>query len=147
MNILVTGCAGFIGSRISEMLLADGHSVFGLDNFSDSYDVRLKNYRLGNLNIMEKFKFAECDISDNKKLVDTYSQITDNKLLKIDSVINLAARAGVRYSIENPWVYYTTNVIGTLNLLELCKSEEIQKFVLASTSSVYGSNTTPFTED
>ncbi|MGH7884585.1 MAG: SDR family NAD(P)-dependent oxidoreductase [Thermodesulfobacteriota bacterium] len=147
MKIIVTGCAGFIGSRITELLISSGSTVFGLDNFSDSYDIRLKHFRLNKLNLLNNFKFFECDISDTQKLSDTYQKIVRGFDSKIDSVINLAARAGVRYSIENPGIYYSTNVFGTLNLLELCKTKGINKFVLASTSSIYGNNETPFIED
>lgn len=147
MNILVTGCAGFIGSKISELLLKRGDRVYGVDNFSDSYDVRLKHFRLDNLKQLANFNFFECDVSDNNLLNSVFGDIEVSNDLKIDAVINLAARAGVRNSLEDPRSYYSTNVFGTLNLLELCRSKNIKKFVLASTSSVYGVNKTPFTED
>lgn len=147
MNIIITGCAGFIGSKISELLSKRGDNVYGIDNFSDSYDIRLKHFRLDKLKLLKNFHFFECDISDNNKLKNIYIQIEKSCGTKLDSVINLAARAGVRYSIENPWIYYSTNVFGTLNLLELCRENGIHKFVLASTSSIYGENNTPFTED
>ncbi len=148
MNIVVSGCAGFIGARVCEFLLERGDLVFGLDNMSDSYDVRLKHHRLEILSKLERFSFFECDISDNPMLLSVCEQIKgfcENG--RIDCVINLAARAGVRQSIENPWIYYSTNVTGTLNLLEFCRCEEIGKFVLASTSSVYGGNDIPFSEE
>lgn len=148
MNIIVSGCAGFIGARVCEFLLERGDFVFGLDNMSDAYDVRLKHHRLEALFEQERFSFFGCDISDNPKLLSVCEEI---KGLceggRIDCVINLAARAGVRQSIENPWIYYSANVTGTLNLLEFCRCEEIGKFVLASTSSVYGENDIPFRED
>ena len=147
MNILVTGCAGFIGSKISELLVKRGDRVYGVDNLSDSYDVRLKHFRLDNLKKLTNFNFFECDVSDNNLLNSVFNDIENSAGLKIDAVINLAARAGVRNSLEDPWAYYYTNVFGTLNLLELCKSKNIKKFVLASTSSIYGVNKTPFTED
>ena len=147
MNIIVSGCAGFIGARVCEFLLERGDSVFGLDNMSDAYDVRLKHHRLEILHRLDGFSFFECDISDNPRLLSACGEIkTFCGGAGIDCVINLAARAGVRQSIENPWIYYSTNVMGTLNLLEFCRSEGIGKFVLASTSSVYGENEIPFTE-
>ncbi len=148
MNIIVSGCAGFIGAKVCEFLLERGDSVFGVDNMSDAYDVRLKNHRLETLRKLERFSFFECDISDNPKLLSVCEEIKNLcEGARIDCVINLAARAGVRQSIENPWIYYSTNVTGTLNLLEFCRSEGIGKFVLASTSSVYGENEIPFVED
>ena len=127
-NYLVTGAAGFIGSRVSEMLIEQGHTITGVDNLNDAYDVRMKEYRLRRLQALPGFTFHKLDISDRAAL---------EKLPAFDAVINLAARAGVRASVENPWVFYETNVIGTLNLLELCKQKNIPKFILASTSSIY----------
>ena len=148
MNIIVSGCAGFIGARVCEFLLERGDFVFGLDNMSDAYDVRLKHHRLELLSELERFRFFRCDISDNPGLLSACGEIKDLcEDGRIDCVINLAARAGVRQSIENPWIYYSTNVTGTLNLLEFCRCEEIHKFVQASTSSVYGENDIPFSED
>lgn len=148
MNIIVSGCAGFIGAKVCELLLERGDSVFGLDNMSDAYDVRLKHHRLETLHRLDRFSFFECDISDSPKLLSVCEEIRSFcEGGRIDCVVNLAARAGVRQSIENPWIYYSTNVTGTLNLLEFCRSEEIGKFVLASTSSVYGENEIPFVED
>jgi len=137
--ILVTGCAGFIGSNVCHLLLNQGHTVVGLDNMNNAYDVRLKEWRLGRLTLSPSFTFCHLDITDFEalgRLFDPQSAI-HNPLF--DAVINLAARAGVRQSLEDPWVYYDTNVTGTLNLLELCKQHGIPKFVLASSSSVYGS--------
>ncbi len=148
MNIIVSGCAGFIGARVCEFLLERGDYVFGLDNMSDSYDVRLKHHRLKAFGEHERFAFFRCDISDNLQLLSVCEKIKNLSVGgSVDSVINLAACAGVRQSIENPWIYYSTNVTGTLNLLEFCRSEKVGKFVLASTSSVYGENKTPFSED
>ena len=148
MNIIVSGCAGFIGARVCEFLLKRGDCVFGLDNMSDAYDVRLKHHRLETLCELEGFSFFKCDISENPGLLSVCEEIRGFcEGGKIDCVINLAARAGVRQSIENPWIYYSTNVTGTLNLLEFCREEGIGKFVLASTSSVYGENEIPFRED
>lgn len=132
-NYLVTGAAGFIGSRVAEMLMEDGHSVVGLDNLNDAYDVRIKHWRLERLRSCPGFTFHTVDISEREALEKL-------DLPKFDAVINLAARAGVRQSVENPWVYISTNVTGTLNLLEMCREKGIGKFILASTSSIYGAN-------
>ena len=131
-NYLVTGAAGFIASRVSELLLEAGHSVCGVDNLNDAYDVRIKEYRLGRLLPREGFSFLRLDISE-RQAIDALSAAG-----QFAAVINLAARAGVRQSVENPWVYVDTNVTGTLNLLELCRRQGIPKFILASTSSIYG---------
>ncbi len=144
-RIIVTGCAGFIGWKVSEMLLDFGKEVIGIDNLNDAYDVRLKEWRLNQLLPRDKFKFYKLDISQKETIFDFFNQINANSG---DAIINLAARAGVRQSLENPWVYYETNAIGTLNLLECCKNRGIKKFVLASTSSLYGNhNKIPFSED
>jgi len=137
----VTGAAGFIGWKVCELLLEDGHRVTGVDNLNDAYDVRLKQWRLAQLLPRADFKFHKVDICDLQGLRPLFKD-------GFDAVINLAARAGVRYSVENPWVYCETNVGGTLNLLELCRERRIPKFVLASTSSLYGKNNpVPFRED
>ena len=142
MICFVTGCVGFIGSKVSEFLLKDGHTVVGIDNLNDAYDVRLKKWRLQQLEKESGFQFHELDICNQSALREVFNANT------LDAVINLAARAGVRYSVENPWVYYETNVTGTLNLLELCREARVEKFVLASTSSLYGANNPqPFRED
>ena len=136
---LVTGAAGFIGARVAEMILEDGHTVLGLDNLNDAYDVRIKNWRLKRLLDHENFSFQQVDISDKEAFesldLDPFRRLNDPLF---DGIINLAARAGVRQSVEDPWVYVNTNVTGTLNLLELCRRNEIPKFILASTSSIYG---------
>ena len=145
-NYLVTGVAGFIGARLAEMLTEQGHTVVGVDNLNDAYDMRMKEYRLKQLQARPGFTFIRADISD-RTLLDLQSPIANQHF---DAVINLAARAGVRASVVNPWVFYGTNVTGTLNLLELCKREGIPKFILASTSSIYGANAplpTPETAD
>lgn len=159
---LVTGVAGFIASKVAEMLLADGHAVVGVDNVNDAYDVRLKQWRLRRLEGRPGFTFHHLDICDREGLrrllngdwgfrnadfgMDIRQSVIPNP--PFDAVVNLAARAGVRQSVENPWVYYETNVAGTLNLLELCREYGIRKFILASTSSLYGnSNPLPFRED
>jgi nucleoside-diphosphate-sugar epimerase len=143
---LITGVAGFIAARVAEMLLDAGHAVVGLDNLNDAYDVRMKEHRLQNLQGRENFTFLKLDISD----WDALNQQSEIKNQKFSAVINLAARAGVRASIENPWVYVETNMTGTLNLLELSRRAGIPKFILASTSSIYGLNAplpTPETAD
>ena len=133
-NYLVTGAAGFIASRVSALLLAEGHSVVGVDNLNDSYDVRLKEYRLRRLEQMPGFTFHRADISRREaaEALDAGGPY--------DAVFNLAARAGVRASVENPWAFVDTNMTGTLNMLELCRRLAVPKLILASTSSIYGSN-------
>ena len=130
---LVTGAAGFIASVVSQKLLDSGAEVVGIDNLNHAYDVRMKEYRLEKLNDNPGFSFLKLDVSDR-------SLLDNDQLIGKDfkAVINLAARAGVRDSLEDPWVYLETNATGTLNLLELCKREGIGKFLLASTSSIYG---------
>lgn len=142
-HYLVTGAAGFIGSKVTEQLLIEGHSVVGIDNLCDAYDIRLKQWRLDQIAGQPGFVFHQVDIVDREALSRLWTE-TD----QFDGVINLAARAGVRPSVENPWIYYETNVIGTLNLLDLCVQHDVQKFVLASSSSVYGNhNAVPYRED
>jgi nucleoside-diphosphate-sugar epimerase len=137
----LTGVAGFIASRVAELLLDEGHLVVGVDNMNDAYDVRMKEYRLGRLIDRQGFKFAQIDISDLEKLENFFEvEIQSDVENKFAAVINLVARAGVRQSVENPWVYVDTNITGTLNLLEICRRNEINKFILASTSSLYGSD-------
>jgi UDP-glucuronate 4-epimerase len=136
---LITGVAGFIGARVTEMVLDAGHSVIGVDNLNDAYDVRIKYWRLERLKKCANFSFHPIDISDRTKIESPSSALAKDTRA-CDAIINLAARAGVRQSIENPWVYVETNVTGTLNLLELCRMQGIPKFILASTSSIYGAN-------
>ena len=138
---LVTGCAGFIGSRITELLLERGDTVVGVDNLNDAYPPPLKEWRLAQLQKFPAFEFERLDITHFDALKELFQQY------KFDAVMNLAARAGVRASVENPWVYLETNIKGTLNLLELCKDFGVKKFLLASTSSIYGENEMPFRED
>lgn len=143
MHIMLTGAAGFIASRVAELLLEQGHSVYGIDNLCPAYDVRLKEFRLARLNEQPGFTFARADIADLAAVQSLWAQIE-----RPDAVIHLAARAGVRQSVENPWIYVDANVTGTLNLLELCRQSEVGKFVLASTSSLYGAdNPVPFSEE
>ena len=169
-TIVVTGCAGFIGWKVAERLLENGHLVIGVDNMNDYYDPQLKEWRLNQLRVKSQkselsppthpspsrgegegggesselrdpnFSFYKCDIADFNAVKTVFANH------KIDAVINLAARAGVRASVEDPWAYLDTNVKGTLNLLECCKNSGVKKFVLASTSSIYGLNAVPFKE-
>jgi UDP-glucuronate 4-epimerase len=141
MNLLITGCAGFIGAKTTELALAGGHSVVGLDNLNDYYDVRLKNYRLTTLQENDNFTFYQIDIED----VLALERIFANH--HFDAVINLAARAGVRASITDPHVYMRTNTVATLNLLECMTRHNVPKFVIASTSSLYAGLPMPFSED
>ena len=140
-TILLTGAAGFIGSKTAELLSGRKNvAVIGVDNVNDYYDVRVKQHRLRALKKLPNFTFHKLDIENLpglRRLFQRYS---------IDAVVNLAARAGVRYSMINPHVYFTTNTQGTLNLLELCKDFGVKKFVLASTSSLYAGQKMPFTE-
>lgn len=146
-RILVTGCAGFIGWKVTEFALQDGHLVTGVDNLNETYDVRLKMWRLRCLSAESRnFKFHKLDIADAAALAKLFEEESDSS--PFDAVINLAARAGVRSSILDPWAYYETNTIGTLNLLEQCRKSGVRKFILASTSSLYGArNPRPFRED
>ena len=140
---LGTGAAGFVGARVVAQLLDEGNGVVGLDNLSDAYDVRVKQHRLEAFRDHSRFRFAEVDIAKRDSI---QSALADSP--PFDAVINLAARAGVRTSVLNPWIYVETNVTGTLNLLELCRERDIPKFVLSSTSSLYGRhNAPPFRED
>ncbi len=145
-TICVTGACGFIGWKVCEKLLANGESVIAVDNLNDAYDVRLKEWRLAQLQGRPGFAFHRVDISDRDALRSFGRSVARNG--RIDAVINLAARAGVRSSVTDPWVYVATNVTGSVNLLELCRELEVGRFVLASTSSLYGRDTpVPFRED
>ncbi|MDA7661732.1 GDP-mannose 4,6-dehydratase [Verrucomicrobia bacterium] len=137
---LVTGVAGFIASKTAEFLLKDGHTVVGVDNMNDYYDVRLKQHRLDLLKNESNFEFHQLDIESEPDLKQLFEQH------RIEGVLNLAARAGVRYSLENPHVYMTTNAMGTLHLLECMRHHDVKKMVLASTSSLYAGQEMPFTE-
>lgn len=131
----VSGAAGFIASKVCEDLLNEGHSVIGIDNFDPVYDLRIKEWRLKRFSTHPKFSFYRDSICDRKKLKSIFQNHT-----KIDGIINLAAKAGVRDSLIDPWSYYETNLTGTLNLLEMGRHNDVKKFILASTSSIYGEN-------
>jgi UDP-glucuronate 4-epimerase len=135
MKILVTGAAGFIGFHVAQILLARGDEVVGLDNLNDYYDVTLKEARLDRLKKSSNFRFVKLDLADRQKMADLF------KREKFKRVINLAAQAGVRYSIQNPLAYIDSNVVGFANVLEGCRHNGIEHLVYASTSSVYGANT------
>ena len=140
-NVLITGAAGFIGARTTEMFLDDGVNVVGLDNLNNYYDIGLKEYRLNRLRERPGFTFYRVSIEDRKALEKIFSRH------KFDAVLNLAARAGVRYSLENPHIYMSTNAVGTLNLLDCMRKHDSKKMVLASTSSIYAGQPLPFNED
>ena len=140
-NIVVTGAAGFIGSKVSQILLDKEYTVIGVDNLNDYYDVRLKKWRLQELRSIPSFKFYNLDIENLPALRDIFTEHQP------EAIINLAAQVGVRYSLENPYVYMSTNTTGTLNLLELCREFGLQKLVLASTSSLYAGQEMPFSEE
>ena len=138
---LITGAAGFIGFYLSKKLLEQGCKVIGIDNTNDYYDVKLKYARLEKLKPFEKFTFIKDDISDKAMIMKTFEKYKPN------IVVNLAAQAGVRYSIENPDVYIQSNIIGFFNILEACRYNPVEHLVYASSSSVYGSNKkVPFEE-
>lgn len=142
---LVTGAAGFIASQVCRELLDQGNKVVGVDNLNNYYDIRLKNWRLTQLQkhpMVHNFTFVECDIESQSELNDLFEANES-----FDAVLNLAARAGVRYSMKNPHIYLNTNAGGTLNLLECMRTSVCNKLVLASTSSLYAGQKMPFTED
>jgi len=134
VKILVTGAAGFIGFHLSKSLLDDDCKVLGIDNLNDYYDPELKNKRLNQLKQYQNFKFENIDIVDMVSLSQSFQSFNPNK------VVNLAAQAGVRYSIENPFVYMNSNLLGFLNIIELCRHNGVDGLIYASSSSVYGSN-------
>lgn len=139
MHVLITGAAGFIGFHVATALLARGDSVVGLDNLNDYYDVSLKRARLNNLLVHTQFQFVEGALEDQQTLDALFKSQT------FDGVINLAAQAGVRYSLENPQAYIDSNLVGFANILECCRHHRPQHLVYASSSSVYGMNATmPF---
>ncbi len=143
---LLTGCAGFIASKVADLLLQAGHSVVGVDSINDAYDPRLKRWRLEQLLPHKNFQFHQLDIVDRAALGPLFAG--GGSEAPFSAVINLAARAGVRPSVSNPWVYFQANCEGTLNLLDLCRQSGVRKFLLASTSSLYGKhNQVPYRED
>ena len=135
MKILVTGAAGFIGFHLCKSLLEDDYEVLGIDNINDYYDPNLKLARLEQLKPLKNFKFEKVDISDRKSITQSFQSFKPHK------VVNLAAQAGVRYSIENPYAYMNSNLVGFLNIIELCRHNNVEGFIYASSSSVYGGNT------
>lgn len=135
MKILLTGCAGFIGMHVAELLLSRGENVIGIDNLNDFYDPRLKLVRLERLRSHTNFKFVHGDIVDRATVDALFASEKPNR------VINLAAQPGVRYSLKNPYAYIQTNLVGFLNLLECSRHNGVEHFVYASSSSVYGANT------
>lgn len=138
---LITGAAGFIGFYLSKSLLKKGCTVIGIDNINDYYDVNLKKARLKELEHFDKFVFIKEDISNKDKIMEIFEEFKPN------IVVNLAAQAGVRYSIENPDIYIGSNIVGFFNILEACRHNKVDHLVYASSSSVYGSNKkVPFEE-
>lgn len=133
-TILITGAAGFIGMHLTNRLTSLGHTVLGLDNLNDYYELQLKKDRLQQLERLDNFTFIECDLIDKNKLDEIFEQY------RPQYVINLAAQAGVRYSIENPYAYLDSNLTGFLNILEACRHYPVQHLLYASSSSVYGGN-------
>lgn len=134
MKILVTGCAGFIGMHVAQLLLNNGYDVIGVDNMNNYYDINLKEARLKNLQARSNFKFFFGDIADSRFTKEIFSTELPEK------VINLAAQAGVRYSLENPMAYVQSNIVGFCNILEGCRDVGVKHLVYASSSSVYGEN-------
>ena len=141
MKILVTGAAGFIGMHVSQLLLARGDVVVGLDNLNDYYDPQLKRDRLARLTPQAGFRFVKMDVADRDGMAALFAQE------RFDRVVHLAAQAGVRYSLVNPQAYIDSNIVGFTNVLEGCRHSQVQHLAYASSSSVYGSNTQmPFSE-
>ena len=134
MKILITGAAGFIGYHLTRSFLEDGYEVLGVDIINDYYDPNLKHARLEKLKLYDNFKFEIVDIADRDLITNCFQSFKPNK------VVNLAAQAGVRYSIENPYAYLDSNLIGFINIIELCRHNDVDGFIYASSSSVYGEN-------
>jgi len=139
MKVLITGAAGFIGSSLALRLLERGNEVIGIDNHNDYYDPTIKEARLSRLVNYQNYEHLRLDISDTKKIQECFISFKPNR------VVNLAAQAGVRYSIENPMAYIESNIVGFANILEGCRNNDVEHLVYASSSSVYGANTSmPF---
>ncbi|MBR3230134.1 MAG: GDP-mannose 4,6-dehydratase, partial [Bacilli bacterium] len=135
-TILVTGSSGFIGSFLCKRLLKETNSlIIGLDNMNNYYDVKLKEYRLNELNKYEKYKFIKGNLVNKELIINIFNKYKPN------IVVNLAAQAGVRYSIDHPDEYIESNIIGFYNILEACKDNPVEHLIFASSSSVYGSST------
>ncbi|WP_286239739.1 NAD-dependent epimerase [Neptuniibacter halophilus] len=142
MKFLVTGAAGFIGFYTAQRLCQAGHEVVGLDNLNDYYDINLKHARLNQLQPLQGFRFVELDLADREGMAALFRQE------KFDRVIHLAAQAGVRYSLQNPFAYVDSNLVGMMTILEGCRNNEVGHLVYASSSSVYGMNVKmPFSTD
>ncbi|MDM8557728.1 NAD-dependent epimerase [Candidatus Parabeggiatoa sp. HSG14] len=135
MKILITGAAGFIGFHLSKYLLEQDSEIVGLDNLNDYYDVNLKKARLSQLEEHQNFRFVQLELADRSGMAELFARE------KFNRVVNLAAQAGVRYSLENPHAYVDSNIVGFVNLLEGCRHNRVEHLVFASSSSVYGLNT------
>jgi len=133
-KILITGAAGFIGYHLCKSLIEDGYEVLGIDNLNDYYDINLKQARLGQLKQFKSFKFNKIEITDRGSLTKSFQSFDPQ------TIVHLAAQVGVRYSIENPYNYIDSNLVGFLNIIELCRNNEVKSFIYASSSSVYGGN-------
>jgi UDP-glucuronate 4-epimerase len=141
MLYLITGVAGFIGAKTAQFALDNGAKIIGIDNMNNYYSPIIKTHRLEELKKHQNFTFIKCDIEDKEILEKIF------KSNKIDAVINLAARAGVRFSLKNPFIYASTNYTGSLNLLDLMRDYNVKKYVMASTSSIYAGSKMPYRED
>jgi nucleoside-diphosphate-sugar epimerase len=141
MLYLITGVAGFIGAKTAQFALDNGAKIIGIDNMNNYYSPIIKTHRLEELKKHQNFTFIKCDIEDKEILEKIF------KSNKIDAVINLAARAGVRFSLKNPFIYASTNYTGSLNLLDLMRDYNVKKYVMASTSSIYAGSKMPYKED
>lgn len=134
MHILVTGAAGFVGFFLCQRLLQEGHQVYGIDNLNEYYDVQLKRDRLAQLKTADQFTFQKLDLADRSGMQQLFTEQT------FDYVVHLAAQAGVRYSLQNPYAYADSNLTGFVNILEGCRQQQVSHLVFASSSSVYGAN-------
>jgi UDP-glucuronate 4-epimerase len=142
LKLLITGAAGFIGFHLCKSLLEEQYQILGLDNLNEYYDKNLKTNRLKILKSYNNFEFEKVDISKREEITTPFNNFKPNK------VINLAAQAGVRYSLKNPYAYIDSNIVGFINIIELCCQNDVSGFIYASSSSVYGSNKKlPFSEN